>query len=277
MSANDTTRTQTEPDARPGGTLFGLYAPLLLQGGYSPVPIEPGDKRPLGAIGDWNRLRTTPLTDDEIAAIATAHPRAGLGVAGCYGGLVPLDIDTETVSILQAAEPVVGDAIVAKRGRRGATIFGRDRSGLIKARKFKTVGGVMLVEVLTTGQTVIPPTIYPETGEPYRWLTEYSLFDVPIEELPEFPPDLIEQLEEVLKPWLPPSKIVQAEGEWGCTPRLPEAHARLRGDRFGGRGAGIAGSTKRWPQPATVRCRLQAREVCLQRGAISRRGGSCAA
>ena len=44
-------------------TSFGLYAPLLLRYAYSPVPIKPGEKRPLGAIGDWNRLRTTPLTE----------------------------------------------------------------------------------------------------------------------------------------------------------------------------------------------------------------------
>ena len=168
-------------------SLFGLYAPLLQRNGYSPVPIEPGSKRPLGAFGDWSRLRDTPLTEAEIATIAAEHPNAGLGVAGGYRGLVPIDLDTEDRDILAAINKVLPDAIVAKRGRRGVTAFYRDPSDLIKPRKFKGRDGSMLLELLVTGQTVIPPTIHPETGEPYTWLTEYTLFDVCIDELPELP------------------------------------------------------------------------------------------
>src|SRR5262245_5010790 len=72
----------THSHAHSGLNAFGLNAPLLLRNGYSPVPIEPGEKRPLGAIADWNRLRVTPLTADEIADIAKKHPHAGLGVVG---------------------------------------------------------------------------------------------------------------------------------------------------------------------------------------------------
>ena len=164
---------------------FGLYAPLLLRNGYSPVPIEPGDKRPLGAIGDWSRLRTTPLIETEIAKIAAENPDAGLGVAGGYNGLVPIDVDTEDSGILAAINTVLPEAVVAKRGRRGATVFYRDASRTIASRKFKGRNGTMLLEVLVTGQSVIPPTVHPETGQPYSWLTECTLFDVHIDELPE--------------------------------------------------------------------------------------------
>ena len=166
-------------------SLFGLHAPPLVRNGYSPVPIEPGSKRPLGAFGDWSRLRTTPLTDDEIAAIAAEHPNAGLGVAGGYRGLVPIDFDTEDKDILAAVNAVLPHAMIAKRGRRGATAFYRDASRTIAPRKFKARDGRMLLEVLVTGQTVIPPTIHPETGQPYSWLTECTLFDVHIDKLPE--------------------------------------------------------------------------------------------
>src|SRR6516225_6054602 len=89
-----------------GTSVFELHAPLLLRNGYSPVPIEPGDKRPLGAIDDWNRLRQVPLTAEELAAIAAEHPNAGLGVVGGYGGLVPIDIDTEDPNIRAAIDAV---------------------------------------------------------------------------------------------------------------------------------------------------------------------------
>jgi Bifunctional DNA primase/polymerase, N-terminal len=168
-----------------GTNTFGLYAPLLLRNGYSPAPIESGGKRPLAAIGDWNRLRATPLTEGEISAIAAAYPNAGLGVLGGYNGLVPIDIDTEDPDIQAVIYAVLPEYLVAKRGRRGATVFYRDRSGLIKPRKFKNADGSMILEVLTTGQVVLPPTIHPETHKPYCWLTEHTLLEVSIDELPE--------------------------------------------------------------------------------------------
>ena len=70
--------------AQLGLGIFGLFAPLCRQVGYSSVPIEPYGKRPLAALGPWDRLRTIPLTLDEIAAIDAAHPHAGLGVAGGF-------------------------------------------------------------------------------------------------------------------------------------------------------------------------------------------------
>jgi hypothetical protein len=63
---HDSTEFSAKP-ARNGHAQIGAFgdcAPLLRRNGYSPVPIEPGEKRPLGAIGDWNRLRIAPLTDD---------------------------------------------------------------------------------------------------------------------------------------------------------------------------------------------------------------------
>jgi hypothetical protein len=169
----------TEPNA------FGLYAPLLRRNGYSPVPIEPRSKRPLAAIGDWNRLRATPLTDEEIAVIARKYPNAGLGLLGGYRGLVPIDIDTDDADIQAAIDTVLPKYLVAKRGRRGITLFYRDPSGGIKPRKFKRADGSMIMEVLTTGQVVVPPTIHPETQRPYQWVTECTLFEASIDDLPE--------------------------------------------------------------------------------------------
>jgi hypothetical protein len=224
----------TNEHAHIGG--FGLYAPLLLRIGYSPDPIEPGAKRPLGAIGDWNRLRITPLTYDEIAAIDAEHPEAGLGVVGGYGGLVPIDIDTDNINIRMAIDTVLGGPLVAKRGRRGATVFGRDPSGLIKPRKFKMADGAMIMEVLTTGQVVIPPSVHPETQRPYKWLTEYSLFDVSIDDLPVWPSDLIERFERAMAQWSPPPGEYRSKTNGATPPTCPKrmrlyAEAALEGER----------------------------------------------
>src|SRR5262249_4349253 len=137
---------------------------------------------------------------------------AGLGVVGGYGGLVPIDIDTDNVDIRMAIDTVLGGPLVAKRGRRGGTVFGRDPSGLIKPRKFRMADGSMIMEWVTTGQTVVPPTMHPETQRPYRWLTDNTLFDVHIDNLLVWLADLIERLEQALAPWSPPPK------EYGRTP-----------------------------------------------------------
>jgi hypothetical protein len=225
--------------AQIGTTPFGLYAPLLLRNGYSPVPIEPGDKRPLGAIGDWNRLRQAPLTVDEIAAIAAEYPNAGLGVVGGYGDLVPIDIDTEDPDICAAIDVVLREPLVSKRGRRGATVFCRDPSGRVKSRKFKSTDGVMMLEVLATGQVVIPPTLHPETKQPYIWLTDYNLLQITLDELPVLQPDLCERLQEALGRWLPAQrdyKQLKPNGAASAAPASPKrmrayAEAALDGER----------------------------------------------
>ena len=186
------------------GGSFACFATALLEGGYSPVPIEPQEKRPV--LGGWDRLRLDPLTPEEIAAIAIQHPDAGLGVAGGYNGLVPFDIDTEDPKILAAIAGVLPKSFVGKKGRRGKTWFYRDPYGLIKARKFKCASGNMLAEVLVTGQTVIPPTQHPETKKPYEWLTDSTLLNAHVDDLPHLPSDAIERLEQALKPWSPAAR-----------------------------------------------------------------------
>src|SRR4029078_4295838 len=118
---------------------------------------------PLGVLGDWSRLRTSPLTLDEIAAISALHPDAGLGVVGGFGGLVPIDVDAEDDEIFTVINAALPSPLVSKKGRRGITHFFRSPHP-IRASKLSRPDGAMLVEILTTGQTVIPPSIHPETG-----------------------------------------------------------------------------------------------------------------
>jgi hypothetical protein len=189
-----------------GCTTFDLYAPLLLQGGYSPLPIEPGSKRPLGALGDWARLRTTPLTLDEVATIAAHHPDAGLGVVGGFSNLVPIDVDAEDETIIAAINTALPPPLVSKRGRRGVTHIYRSCEA-VRARKFCQTDGAMMVEILSTGQTVIPPTPHPETEQPYRWIDDdLTLLTVSADELPEISAAHIAGLEAALGPWMAPRR-----------------------------------------------------------------------
>jgi hypothetical protein len=181
---------------------FARAAISLLRQGYSPVPIRENAKLPM--MTGWHALKTTPMSELEIARLARRSPQLGLGVAGGYGGLVPVDVDTDDPAIVDAVASVLPRPVVAKYGKRGFTAFYRSATP-IKARKFKTAKPKekMLVEVLTTGQTLIPPTLHPETRMPYQWLRPTTLFDTPIGQLPEISPDTMLVLEDALAPWLP--------------------------------------------------------------------------
>ena len=57
--------------------MFAFYVLLLRRNWYRPVNLRPGEKRP--QEDNWDRLRETPLSDEEIARISQ---HAGLSVAG---------------------------------------------------------------------------------------------------------------------------------------------------------------------------------------------------
>ena len=44
-------------------------------------------------------------------------------------------------------------------------------------------------------QSVVPPTIHPDTGQPYHWLTPDTLEDTPLSDLPELPADPVARLD----------------------------------------------------------------------------------
>jgi hypothetical protein len=197
---------------------FATHASTLLANGYSPVPIIPGTKSPAGK--GWDRLRTTPYTQQEVDKLAVEKPQQGLGVMGGYGGLVPIDIDTDRQEVIDAVCSVVPQPKVAKKGQKGFVAFYRAPNGWTPTgRKFLPApNAAPLVEVLGTGKTVIPPTMHPDIKQPYQWLTEDTLFNTRLEDLPQLTDDFMEALEAALLPWCPkrefkirPAPVVPSE------------------------------------------------------------------
>jgi hypothetical protein len=183
---------------------FAYYAAHMLEGGYSPVPIRPGQKRPL--MDGWDGLRSEALTANAIAQLVRQHPGLGLGVAGGYNCLVPVDVDADEEAVIDAVAKTLPIPGVVKTGQRGFTAFYRS-SRNIRAQKMKR-GSRMLVEVLATGQTVIPPTAHLDTKRPYRWQTKATLFNTMIDELSEITQEQIDALAQKLdcgpkfEPWI---------------------------------------------------------------------------
>jgi hypothetical protein len=184
-------------------TPFSLIGPRLYERGFNPIPIMPGDKKPGMMIGDdwrlfkgWNEFCIDRPSQFQIDQWAR-WPMSGVGVA-LGRGLICVDIDLEeAVEPLRAILPVTP---VEKRGRKGVSLFYRGDTEVIRSKNFRTPERVGLVDLLAEGkQSVLPPSIHPDTGEPYVWLTDDTLADLNLEDLPELPGDIAERIGEVLK------------------------------------------------------------------------------
>jgi hypothetical protein len=86
-----------------------------------------------------------------------------------------------------------------KRGKKGVTLFFR---GAIDNFSYnRNVKGIQerMVDVLGEGrQTVLPPSIHPDTKQPYYWVGEKALENSRIEDIPEIPANAIEIIAKAL-------------------------------------------------------------------------------
>lgn len=175
----------------------------LFENGYNPIPIMPNSKLP-GQFSDdswkaykgWNNFCTTRPSQLQINYWAK-WPNAGVGVA-CGLGLICIDIDFEPA--MDALLEMLPHSNVQKKGKKGISLFFRGNTDVIHSRNFRTPERVGLVDLLSEGkQTVLPPSIHPDTGEPYYWWTDDTLMDVRLNELTELPDDIANRIGEVLK------------------------------------------------------------------------------
>jgi hypothetical protein len=203
---------------------FRMFAEALFDGGYSPLPVVPGQKKP--ALREWSNFCAEPLPRPRIRSYGARRPRASLGVALGYAGVIALDVDTEDAAQLAAIRAAVPASPVAKAGRKGFTAFYRAAPGaVIPSRHYAAGRKQGICDLLSTGtQTVLPPSPHPD-GHAYRWLTVDTLLTVQARELPEAPADIAERLESALAPWMPRPQF-NASYEQRTAP--PAGHERRR-------------------------------------------------
>ncbi len=181
---------------------FRLFAEALLDAGYSPLPIVPSRKKP--ALREWSNFCAAPMLRTRIQSYGARWPRASLGLALGYAGVIALDVDTEDAAQLAAICAVVPASPVAKTGAKGWAAFYRAAPGAsIPSRHFAAGRKQGICDLLSLGtQTVLPPSPHP-AGIAYRWLTPDTLLTVRACDLPEAPTDIAERLETALAPWMP--------------------------------------------------------------------------
>jgi len=167
----------------------------LLENGFTPLRLEPGEKYTKAA--GWSTDTPTPQKIER----AFARP-SNLGVRlgdplpdGSY--LIAIDIDIEEALLIRAVERAIGEKVPIKRGKKGYTYFVRiDR--LVKTHKIywsRNDKKTAAIDVLAKGaQTVLPPSIHPDTKQPYTWISQVSLEDIDVRTLPIFSPTLLDEI-----------------------------------------------------------------------------------
>ncbi|CAO4164891.1 bifunctional DNA primase/polymerase [Methylorubrum populi] len=203
-----------DPDGTREGSDLSPYAsagPALVARGYSAIPISPANKMPGRFSGaewwpmkDWSRYCAALPTGFEVT-LWSKWPEANVGVA-MGRGVLAFDIDQDF--LIDPIKAVLPPCVVAKRGRKGETLFFRGDTSAIRSRGFKRQRpgsadprdreGMM--DLIADGkQTVVPPSIHPDTAAPYVWTTDRTLRDTPPADLTEITVEHVEAVIEVLR------------------------------------------------------------------------------
>lgn len=185
---------------------YATHGERIADIGYSVIPCRPGSKRPgdykagnwYGRF-DWSQYCDRAPTEYELRTW-TRWPDAGLCVALGYNDVIAVDVDTEDEAIRLALMQVLPPSTVQKRGEKGFTAFYRGGRA-IQPRHFD-IHKSRVVDLLAYGtQTVIPPTVHPDTQRPYVWLTDDTLENTHPHDLPELPDDIADQIADTLEPF----------------------------------------------------------------------------
>ena len=111
--------------------------------------------------------------------------------------LLAIDIDLNDIELIRSVENAIGSIVPAKTGKKGVTYFVRvDYEQKSTKFKFKRGGkSLPAIDILCIGaQSVIPPSIHPETKLPYRWVAGEPLSNVEYRTLPVFGPGLVDEI-----------------------------------------------------------------------------------
>lgn len=166
--------------------IFRDYAPKYFERKLPVVPIKPGTKAPL--IDNWNEI--------DFAGRIFDYAKWGIGLRLRDCDLIVLDIDTLDVDLQKKIAKFLEDypTPIQRIGNP------KKLPARFYARSWQTeknqIGND--VELLTIGQQIVlPPTIHPETKQPYKWVNKNTLLNFELEFLPGFPEDAWKGLQEI--------------------------------------------------------------------------------
>lgn len=164
------------PDAHDLSTPLA-WALAYAQIGWHVLPLEPGQKQPLGKLVPRGMLDAT-IDLQIIRSWWMRHPTAGVGVSLAQSGLVAIDIDprnggTETFEQLQAEHSSLRSEVMAYTGGGGEHhVFVVPQGHQVSLPGTLGPG----VDVKANGYIVVEPSVHP-SGKTYGWEGSSSPLD----------------------------------------------------------------------------------------------------
>lgn len=168
-----------------------------IDSGKSVIPVF--GKRPINS--NWSSFCEVLPTEEDLEAMSFS---GATGIGLCLGkasGICCIDIDTNDTDLYYKVLDIIQVSASGKTGKKGATFFYRLPAN-IPAQKIQTVRfkNGDLVEFFFGGkQTLIPPSIHPDTKTAYTWLGESLTPDYDIEFLPVFDMSTIDAIQSLAR------------------------------------------------------------------------------
>jgi hypothetical protein len=156
--------------------------------GFEPRPIAPGTKA--CKIPGWNRPNDV-IGSDELARWEEKYATHGIGLLcgtvlsdGTRFGAIDVD-DNRRTNLLSALLQNAPRRVGAKGQVTFVRYVGNLASGKIGVKSPARSGEISVGDLLFAGRLVVlPPTIHPDTGNPYVWLSkpllDWDLKDIPL-------------------------------------------------------------------------------------------------
>lgn len=173
--------------------MFEEFCERYYSRGVSIIPVK-GKRVGVLDFGQYSH-RLPNRTEIEVFKMTKGQYNIGL-MLGRINNLMCIDVDTDREDVMELIENEAPATPVAKFGKKGITKF--YRTTLNYNESFCSYDhGCMLEFHGTSRQTVIPPSIHPETKEPYVWAGK-SLIEG-LDEIPPIKPKALFKIKEYIQ------------------------------------------------------------------------------
>lgn len=182
--------------------IFGVEAPKYWAVGLSAIPLQVKEKKPVAELLGWAKKYCIRLPDlEEQTSWVARYPDNNMGLAlGKASNLVIVDIDTDDqkmIDIITAELPPSPWVRIGQKGYALAYRYNGQKNWQVNIAANETGKADRLMDFLSDGrQVVLPPSIHPDTGQPY--VANCNLYDV-VDQLVELPTDVHERITAKLK------------------------------------------------------------------------------
>lgn len=189
----------------------------LLRNGYPIVPIKPGYKFPKGLSG-WEQITAT---ENHLKKwLANGFANGGVGVLTKYTPAVDVDVqDSDVVAQVVAwCEEHLGPTVQRVGMAPKVLLAYRTDEPFTKvaSKTYEDMFGLRhRLEILGDGQQFVAFATHPDTEQPYQWITEDSLADVPRDALPVLTAEKAQALIDYFESNVPDDWEVVEQGQSG--------------------------------------------------------------